>query len=143
MILLTIAKVFVIDLAGLAGIWRALSFIGLGLVLVGIGYVYQRSGIARDETEGQVPGDRCRRGLRIEGLIANLRGGRCWTAMGRRCARADKSRFAYPTGLVSCYGAVMIRLLPLGRRLALLLRPYRCPQFPRRRNAVGLGVVHQ
>ncbi len=57
-ILLTIAKVFVIDLAGLAGIWRALSFIGLGLVLVGIGYVYQRSGIARDETEGQVPGDR-------------------------------------------------------------------------------------
>ncbi len=57
-ILLTIAKVFVIDLAGLAGIWRALSFIGLGLVLVGIGYVYQRSGIARGETGGQVPGDR-------------------------------------------------------------------------------------
>jgi uncharacterized membrane protein len=29
-------------MAGLAGIWRALSFIGLGLVLVGIGYLYQR-----------------------------------------------------------------------------------------------------
>jgi len=41
-ILLTTAKVFLIDLAGLTGIWRALSFIGLGLVLVGIGYLYQR-----------------------------------------------------------------------------------------------------
>jgi uncharacterized membrane protein len=39
---LTTAKVFLIDLANLAGIWRALSFIGLGLVLVGIGYLYQR-----------------------------------------------------------------------------------------------------
>ena len=41
-VLLTIGKVFLIDMAGLAGIWRALSFIGLGLVLVGIGYLYQR-----------------------------------------------------------------------------------------------------
>jgi uncharacterized membrane protein len=41
-ILLTVAKVFLVDMAHLAGIWRALSFIGLGLVLVGIGYVYQR-----------------------------------------------------------------------------------------------------
>ena len=41
-VLLTIAKVFLVDMAGLAGIWRALSFIGLGLVLVGIGYLYQR-----------------------------------------------------------------------------------------------------
>ncbi len=39
---LATAKVFLIDLANLAGIWRALSFIGLGLVLVGIGYLYQR-----------------------------------------------------------------------------------------------------
>jgi uncharacterized membrane protein len=39
---LTTAKVFLIDLANLTGIWRALSFIGLGLVLVGIGYLYQR-----------------------------------------------------------------------------------------------------
>ena len=29
-------------MAGLTGIWRALSFIGLGLVLVGIGWLYQR-----------------------------------------------------------------------------------------------------
>jgi uncharacterized membrane protein len=34
--------VFLLDMADLAGIWRALSFIGLGLVLVGIGYLYQR-----------------------------------------------------------------------------------------------------
>jgi uncharacterized membrane protein len=39
---ITTAKVFLFDLANLAGFWRALSFIGLGLVLVGIGYLYQR-----------------------------------------------------------------------------------------------------
>jgi uncharacterized membrane protein len=41
-VLLTIAKVFVIDMSDLTGAWRAISFIGLGLVLVGIGYLYQR-----------------------------------------------------------------------------------------------------
>jgi uncharacterized membrane protein len=35
-------KVFLFDMANLGGIWRPLSFIGLGLVLVGIGYLYQR-----------------------------------------------------------------------------------------------------
>ena len=39
---LTIAKVFLYDMAGLTGIFRALSFIGLGAVLVGIGLLYQR-----------------------------------------------------------------------------------------------------
>jgi uncharacterized membrane protein len=39
---LTIAKVFLIDMAGLTGILRALSFIGLGVVLIGIGWFYQR-----------------------------------------------------------------------------------------------------
>ena len=39
---LTIAKVFLIDMSGLTGIFRALSFIGLGIVLVGIGWLYQR-----------------------------------------------------------------------------------------------------
>jgi uncharacterized membrane protein len=39
---LTIAKVFLIDMAGLTGIFRALSFIGLGAVLVGISLLYQR-----------------------------------------------------------------------------------------------------
>jgi uncharacterized membrane protein len=41
-ILLTVAKVFVVDMDALTGVWRALSFIGLGLVLVGIGLLYQR-----------------------------------------------------------------------------------------------------
>jgi uncharacterized membrane protein len=38
----TIVKVFVIDMAALTGIFRALSFIGLGIVLVAIGWLYQR-----------------------------------------------------------------------------------------------------
>jgi uncharacterized membrane protein len=41
-VLLTIAKVFLVDMSDLGGAWRALSFIGLGLVLVGIGYLYER-----------------------------------------------------------------------------------------------------
>jgi uncharacterized membrane protein len=41
-IALTIGKVFLVDMAGLTGIFRALSFIGLGAVLVGIGWLYQR-----------------------------------------------------------------------------------------------------
>jgi len=39
---LTIAKVFIIDTATISGIYRALSAIGLGIVLLGIGWVYQR-----------------------------------------------------------------------------------------------------
>lgn len=39
---LTVAKVFLVDMADLTGIFRALSFIGLGVVLVGIGWLYQR-----------------------------------------------------------------------------------------------------
>ena len=41
-VLLSVLKVFLFDLAGLEGIVRALSFIGLGLVLIGIGLVYQK-----------------------------------------------------------------------------------------------------
>jgi uncharacterized membrane protein len=40
--LLTVAKVFLLDMAGLTGVFRALSFIGLGAVLIGIGWLYQR-----------------------------------------------------------------------------------------------------
>jgi uncharacterized membrane protein len=39
---LTIGKVFLVDMAGLTGIFRALSFIGLGVVLIGIALLYQR-----------------------------------------------------------------------------------------------------
>jgi len=41
-VLLTVFKVFVWDMAALAGLYRAASFLGLGLCLVGIGYLYQR-----------------------------------------------------------------------------------------------------
>jgi uncharacterized membrane protein len=41
-VLVATAKVFVVDLSGLTGPFRALSFIGLGLALVGIGWLYQR-----------------------------------------------------------------------------------------------------
>jgi uncharacterized membrane protein len=41
-VVLTIAKVFLVDMSGLEGVLRALSFIVLGLVLVGIGWLYQR-----------------------------------------------------------------------------------------------------
>jgi uncharacterized membrane protein len=41
-IALVVAKVFLSDMAELAGVLRALSFIGLGGALVGIGYAYRR-----------------------------------------------------------------------------------------------------
>ncbi|CAM5763599.1 hypothetical protein LMIY3S_00866 [Labrys miyagiensis] len=41
-IMLSVIKAFLFDLSELEGIWRALSFIGLGAALIGIGLVYQR-----------------------------------------------------------------------------------------------------
>lgn len=41
-VLATVGKVFLIDMGELTGGFRALSFIGLGLVLVAIGWLYQR-----------------------------------------------------------------------------------------------------
>jgi uncharacterized membrane protein len=41
-VILTVAKVFLIDMANLEGVLRALSFIGLGFVLIGIGLFYQK-----------------------------------------------------------------------------------------------------
>lgn len=42
LVLMAVCKVFLIDMANLEGILRALSFIGLGAVLIGIGLFYQR-----------------------------------------------------------------------------------------------------
>lgn len=42
LIVLAAAKITFFDLAGIGGIWRALSFLFLGAVLIGIGLVYQR-----------------------------------------------------------------------------------------------------
>ena len=47
LVFLSVGKVFLFDLNGLTGLWRALSFIVLGLVLIGIGLVYQNFVFAR------------------------------------------------------------------------------------------------
>jgi uncharacterized membrane protein len=39
---LVCAKVFLVDMSDLAGLWRVLSFLGLGLALIGLGAVYRR-----------------------------------------------------------------------------------------------------
>ncbi|QDG76629.1 DUF2339 domain-containing protein [Labrenzia sp. PHM005] len=41
-IAVVVLKVFLIDMSALEGVLRAMSFIGLGLTLIGIGYLYQR-----------------------------------------------------------------------------------------------------
>jgi uncharacterized membrane protein len=46
-VIVTTLKVFVFDLAGLEGALRALSFLGLGVALIGIGLVYQHVVFAR------------------------------------------------------------------------------------------------
>lgn len=43
-VLVVVAKVFLIDLSQTAGIWRALSFLALGAALVGVGWLYRRFG---------------------------------------------------------------------------------------------------
>ena len=42
LVIITIGKVFLSDAAALAGLYRVASFFGLGLCLIGIGYLYQR-----------------------------------------------------------------------------------------------------
>jgi uncharacterized membrane protein len=41
-VVLTVLKVFFVDMSDLTGLWQALSVLGLGLVLLGIGWFYQR-----------------------------------------------------------------------------------------------------
>jgi uncharacterized membrane protein len=41
-VILTVLKVFFVDMGDLTGIWQSLSLIGLGIVLMGIGWFYQR-----------------------------------------------------------------------------------------------------
>lgn len=42
LMIMVIAKVFLWDMAGLSGLYRAASFLGLGICLVGMGYFYKR-----------------------------------------------------------------------------------------------------
>ena len=41
---IVVVKVFLVDMAGLTGLWRVLSFLGLGLTLIGLGRLYGRLG---------------------------------------------------------------------------------------------------
>ena len=52
LVVLSVIKVFLYDLTGITGLWRALSVICLGAVLIGIGLVYQKL-IFADERDGE------------------------------------------------------------------------------------------
>jgi uncharacterized membrane protein len=52
-VVLTVLKVFLIDMSDLTGIYRALSFLGLGAVLIGIGWFYQRLLFPRGPTTNE------------------------------------------------------------------------------------------
>jgi uncharacterized membrane protein len=51
LVVLSVLKVFLYDLTGIGGFWRAFSVICLGAVLIGIGLVYQRLVFARRSGE--------------------------------------------------------------------------------------------
>ena len=59
-VLLTAVKAVFLDMAELTGIWRALSFLGLGLTLVAVSYLYRRyvfpPRTASAEAHAQAPG---------------------------------------------------------------------------------------
>jgi uncharacterized membrane protein len=55
LVLLSVAKVFLLDLSGLTGLWRALSFISLGVVLIGIGLAYQKLVFAKPAAPTPAP----------------------------------------------------------------------------------------
>ena len=49
LVVLSVLKVFLYDLTGIGGFWRAFSVICLGGVLIGIGLVYQKLVFARPQ----------------------------------------------------------------------------------------------
>jgi uncharacterized membrane protein len=59
LVLIAVLKVFLIDMSNLEGLYRALSFAGLGFALIGIGWFYQRAllGLAKQEKAGEPAGD--------------------------------------------------------------------------------------
>ena len=54
-LILTVCKVFLSDMAALGGLYRVFSFLGLGLFLVGIGYVYQRYVFTGKKAQDEIP----------------------------------------------------------------------------------------
>lgn len=53
---LTVAKAFLIDMDELSGLWRVLSFLGLGLALIALGWVYRRFVVATPPPPGAAAG---------------------------------------------------------------------------------------
>jgi uncharacterized membrane protein len=51
-VILAVLKVFFVDMRDLTGFYQAISFIGLGAVLMGIGLFYQRLLFPRRTTPG-------------------------------------------------------------------------------------------
>jgi len=49
-VMAAVLKVFLVDMDDLTGLWRVASFFGLGLALVGIGFLYQRVVFVRGPT---------------------------------------------------------------------------------------------
>jgi uncharacterized membrane protein len=47
LLLITIGKVFLVDASELEGLFRVLSFLGLGLALIGLGFFYNKVVFAR------------------------------------------------------------------------------------------------
>jgi uncharacterized membrane protein len=50
LVCVVVGKVFLIDMAGLQGLLRVLSFLGLGAALLGLGYAYRRFGFDQRQT---------------------------------------------------------------------------------------------
>ncbi len=48
---LTVAKAFLLDMSNMTGLFRALSFLGLGVALLGVGYLYQRFVLQPEDDE--------------------------------------------------------------------------------------------
>ena len=53
LVCIVVAKVFLIDMAGLQGLLRVFSFLGLGAALVGLGYAYRRFGFDQGKASNQ------------------------------------------------------------------------------------------
>lgn len=49
LVCLVVAKVFLVDMAGLQGLLRVFSFLGLGAALLGLGYAYRRFGLGSNQ----------------------------------------------------------------------------------------------
>ena len=51
LVLIAVVKVFLVDMSNLEGLYRAMSFAGLGAALIGIGWFYQKAltGLAKEQ----------------------------------------------------------------------------------------------